>query len=413
MHNLSRIHKAAAINICLVLAVTLSACQSTSATLVPASSTTKTTPTLSATSSVSGDEIVAKVNSTEITVAQFQTRVKYQRLTLTQTFINYQTSAYASYFQTQLLEVQNELDDTLQFGSNVLDGMIQEEVINQKAKELGFTVSDEDVNKQIEESFGLYENGTPTPAPTIAFRPTSTYSPTQLAIVTLAPVPTETQAPAVEATATATETAPTSTPFTREEYNNQYATLVASLDSQAGFGDEELRTYVRDMLLSQKLYESVTKNISDEQEMVWARHILVATEAEANTVLDKLKAGEDFAALAAQYSTDTSNSTTGGDLGWFSKGQMVQAFEDAAWALKIGEISKPVQTDFGYHIIQALGHENRQMTADQLSTAKSAAYQTYVDNLVKNATTEKFDVWQTVVPTEPSIPTEYRISTAQ
>lgn len=83
-----------------------------------------------------------------------------------------------------------------------------------------------------------------------------------------------------------------------------------------------------------------------------ASHILVADEKTAKEVKEKLDNGEDFAKLAKEYSTDTANAANGGNLGTFSKGQMVKEFEDAAFALKEGEISEPIKTQFGYHIIK-------------------------------------------------------------
>jgi parvulin-like peptidyl-prolyl isomerase len=145
--------------------------------------------------------------------------------------------------------------------------------------------------------------------------------------------------------------------------------------------------------------------------MVWARHILVADQATAIEVLAKLNAGEDWNKLAAEYSTDTSNSANGGDLGWFSKGTMVSAFEDAAWVLEIGQVSDPIATDYGYHIIQVLGHENRQLTADELSNSQSAAYQKFVDDAKAEFVVTKFDIWAKNVPTTPTIPDTLRIST--
>ena len=81
-----------------------------------------------------------------------------------------------------------------------------------------------------------------------------------------------------------------------------------------------------------------------------ASHILVKTEDEANELYEEIKAGKDFAEAAAEVSLCPSG-VSGGDLGYFGKGMMVKPFEDAAFALNVGELSKPVQTQFGWHLI--------------------------------------------------------------
>ena len=86
-------------------------------------------------------------------------------------------------------------------------------------------------------------------------------------------------------------------------------------------------------------------------EEVQARHILVATQGEAETVIKRLEKGEDFAALAGELSLGPSASR-GGDLGYFLAEEMVQAFSDAAFALQPGELSVPVETEFGWHVIR-------------------------------------------------------------
>jgi len=89
------------------------------------------------------------------------------------------------------------------------------------------------------------------------------------------------------------------------------------------------------------------------EDEVRARHILVKTEAEANEILKQLKGGADFAKLAEEKSKDTGSAKRGGDLDYFVHDAMVPPFADAAFALKVGEISSaPVKTDFGYHIIK-------------------------------------------------------------
>jgi peptidyl-prolyl cis-trans isomerase C len=83
-----------------------------------------------------------------------------------------------------------------------------------------------------------------------------------------------------------------------------------------------------------------------------AAHILVATEEEAAAVTARLEAGEDFGAVATEVSTDTGSGANGGDLGWFGMGMMVKPFEDAVVAMTPGTVAGPVQTDFGWHLIQ-------------------------------------------------------------
>ena len=98
-----------------------------------------------------------------------------------------------------------------------------------------------------------------------------------------------------------------------------------------------------------KVYDDAAKAQTPQPE-IHARHILVATEEEAKAALARVKAGEDFGKVADELSKDPSSK--GGDLGWFTKDKMVPEFADAAFKLKPGEISDPVKSPFGWHIIQ-------------------------------------------------------------
>ncbi|MDR7870429.1 MAG: peptidylprolyl isomerase [Tissierellaceae bacterium] len=133
-----------------------------------------------------------------------------------------------------------------------------------------------------------------------------------------------------------------------------------------------------------KEYFETNKANFDQEEQVKASHILVETEDLALEVKGKLEAGEDFAELAKEYSTDTTNSQQGGNLGYFNRTKMLPEFSDAAFSLEVGEISDPVKTNYGYHIIKL----------EDKKEAKEAVYEEYTEE-VKNAIfqTKSYDAY--------------------
>jgi peptidyl-prolyl cis-trans isomerase C len=122
-----------------------------------------------------------------------------------------------------------------------------------------------------------------------------------------------------------------------------------------------------------KVYEEAAKQITGEQE-VHARHILVETEEQAKKIEDELKKGADFAELAKKESKDP-GASDGGDLGFFTKEQMVPEFSTVAFALEPGKISDPVKTQFGWHIIKV--EEKRTRKAPDFEQVKPQI-ETYV-----------------------------------
>jgi len=129
----------------------------------------------------------------------------------------------------------------------------------------------------------------------------------------------------------------------------------------------------------------------DVAERIRASHILVEDEATAQSVYQQLQDGGDFATLAAAYSTDAANKDSGGDLDWFERGRMVPEFEAAAFALEVGEISEPVLTQFGYHIIQLTDREGgttptlddvrEQVRTDYIAEEESVRFSDWYDQL--------------------------------
>ncbi len=149
-----------------------------------------------------------------------------------------------------------------------------------------------------------------------------------------------------------------------------------------------------------KSYFEENKASFDEQEQVKASHILVDSEVKANEVKAKLLAGSDFAEMAKEYSTDTSNNEKGGELGFFAKGAMVPEFENAAFSLEIGKISEPIKTQFGYHIIKveekkpakvATYEDSKTKVKEALVNEKlPTVYQTWIAEKIKEYKIENF-----------------------
>jgi peptidyl-prolyl cis-trans isomerase C len=154
-----------------------------------------------------------------------------------------------------------------------------------------------------------------------------------------------------------------------------------------------------------KVYDEAVKQMANEEE-VRARHILVPTEDEAKAIEAQLKGGADFATLAKEKSKDPGGAQNGGDLGYFTKDQMVPEFADAAFKLDKGQISDPVHTQFGWHIIKV---EDKRIkptpTYDEVkgqieNYVAHRAQAQLVDNLRKTAKIERLD--QPVAPAAPN-----------
>ncbi|SDO16381.1 foldase protein PrsA [Psychrobacillus sp. OK028] len=154
---------------------------------------------------------------------------------------------------------------------------------------------------------------------------------------------------------------------TKEEVNSQLEADKAQLGenfeamiAQQGYTEESYKKYLELNLLQEKaLIEDIEvsedeikaeyENIKNE---INARHVLVEDEATAKKVKAELESGKDFAEVAKEYSTEEAAQSTGGELGWFGKGQMVAEFEEVAFGLEKNVISEPVKSNFGYHIIE-------------------------------------------------------------
>jgi hypothetical protein len=217
-------------------------------------------------------------------------------------------------------------------------------------------------------------------------------------------IPTATIEPTITPTTGPTSTVtPTATPYTLEGFEKQVSDAGDRM-VKLGFEENIYRKFFEAQILEKKLREVIGADAvpSDtEEEQVRARHILVDDFEIASGLIERLKNGEDFAALAREFSTDTGSGEAGGDLGWFGRGAMVPEFEVAAYALKKpGDFTDaPVQSNFGYHIIQLM---DRAFSPEQLQAVKDTAFSDWLTAAREEYGVEIFDIWLTHIPSEPN-----------
>jgi peptidyl-prolyl cis-trans isomerase C len=162
-----------------------------------------------------------------------------------------------------------------------------------------------------------------------------------------------------------------------------------------GFGlQEEAKSAITDEALHQTYDEAVKSQ--GGQEEVRARHILVEAEDEAKAILEQLKGGADFATLAKEKSKDP-GAAEGGDLGYFTKDQMVPEFAEVAFKMYPGQLSNPVKTQFGWHIIKLEDKRTKQppdfaKVKEQIESFLARKAQTeYITKLRQSAKIERLD----------------------
>jgi parvulin-like peptidyl-prolyl isomerase len=117
-------------------------------------------------------------------------------------------------------------------------------------------------------------------------------------------------------------------------------------------------------------------------------------------VVDALQAGESFSDLAAAFSTDTSNNQNGGDLGWAPSTQYVEPFADALEAAEIGAVVGPVETEFGWHVLQVRGREERPLADQDYENTQNRELEQFIEDKreADDAGIEIFDLWTENIP---------------
>jgi hypothetical protein len=396
---------------------------------------------------VKPNKIVAHVGDKVIKAGEFEKEVKYYRLSMINqayTYIQYSSmfGDYGSSFLTQAQDMVTQLYDQEAVGKAVLDQMINRIIMDEEAEKYGISVSLAEIQEAKQAGFGFYPSGTPTPTvtPTPVFTPTLSNSQMDLLKYTATPTayvtstqeiedgdPTSTPDPTLDATEvplstnvqdvestsqntgaetpvpTATIT-PTPTVYTTQGFGKEYDNYLDTLSS-INFKAKDVDRLFKYQILQEKLLAKITEDLEPFEDQVWARHILVATEEEANSILDRLNAGEDFAVLASELSLDSGSAVSGGDLGWFGRNRMVIEFEEAAFALNEGEISQPVKTTNGWHIIQLIGKGNIALNASEFENFKQTTYSKWIASIRESRNDIVIESnYVDFVPTTPEVP---------
>ena len=169
-----------------------------------------------------------------------------------------------------------------------------------------------------------------------------------------------------------------------------------------------MRSAFRSSVFQRKIIDEVVGESECTEEQLWAAHILVDDEDLAKEIKSRLEEGESWTLMASTYSTDLNNKDSGGDLGWFGRGTMVSEFEEAVLEMEIGEISEPVKSQFGWHIIQKIGQEDKPVSSEKCQQIRFEELNNWLATQRENSDVVIHDDWGEYAPDEPSLPIEMK-----
>lgn len=349
---------------------------------------------------------VAMVNGMPIRTDTYQKMVRYRRFLLRNYIANLQAQQaqldptdessqfLAQYIQQGIDEAQRQM---MTLDMQVLDDLIDEKLVRQEAINNDLSVTEQEVNDAIRREvargagFVTAPDATATAAAAVEATATAAFfTPTPLPTATPTLTVTEVVTPTTPTPTVPPTPVPTTHVMTEAEFLERYKAMLDTLRQEAGLSEADYRRAIEANLLRSKLQGLFASRVPTSEEQVHARHILVKTEEEAQTVLARLKGGEDFVSLAKELSTDESTKEEGGDLGWFPRGVMVPEFEEAAFALQPGETSGIVKTSFGYHIIRVEERDsNRELEPYLLEQRRASALRDWLEEQRQSEAVER------------------------
>ncbi len=322
------------------------------------------------------DEIVSRVEGEPITRAQFEARVRLVRWQFLRELekLDELTSGQLGLAAAFVEDRVSSLQDPVGLGGDVLELMETERVLWQKAAELDLLPSEEEIDTAEAYFFSRWTD-----------------------------VPPDEIAANAEAQA-----------FIAEWREGAMAA--------SGMSEAELRDVFATEAVSQKLFEYLADSVPQEELAVHTRHILcafnpdnpgdpappsaeqrAAAENCAQTAMVRLANGENFEAVARSLSDDLASGQRGGDVGWTFLSQLTANYAEAARDAELNTVIRPVETEFGFHVLEVLEREMRPLSDEEYNRALSGYFQAWVNALYEQATIERSEHWQDAVPDRPSL----------
>lgn len=373
---------------------------------------------------------VATVNETQISMQQWQDRVRYQRaqfiIGMEEQLAAFQDLSLVQQFSQQQISL---LQQPVVLGELVLEQMIDEELVSQAAASRGITVSDEEIDERIGEQFNYFGGALPTPTSTATatIEPTPSLTPIPTEVITDV-LPTNTPAPTPTQGPTSTPR-PSPTAVSEEAFNEEYGSLLQRMRDM-GVAEETFRQAVRAQILRDKLADHLaeTEGVAREAEMASVYVLSTESEEVAQQLLANVEEDDYLEVwnrvrsqpVSSADEEDEAPQPTASESLWRTQEQLEQQFgasvADAAFELSIGEPSKvltqtaALQSAEGeatsqtlYHVIQVSGREERPLAEAVIENARQQLVTDLVDEQRQGGTAQiSIDpVWRTRVPNQP------------
>ncbi|UCG25363.1 MAG: SurA N-terminal domain-containing protein, partial [Chloroflexota bacterium] len=369
---------------------------------------------------------VADVNGEEIVMQEWQERVRFQRAQLIVGIEDLAEAIGQDIGQVQQFAGQqiNLLEDPETLGQLVLDQMIDEIIVHEAASERGIVISDDDVQREIEQSFSYFEGQSPTPLPsaTETIMPTPSLTPIPTAVITEL-LPTSTPLPTATSGPTATPL-PTSTPVSLDSFEESFGETINRFDD-LGAGEAIFREVVRAQLYRDRLLEALAgeEEMAEEADQVSFFYITSETMEEAEEALGEIESGDYLTVWntirSQPFDPESESSLVASELLWRPREDVVSFFgedvAESAFELGMDEPSGVIlvaaeadgESD-SYYIIMVSGRELRPLSESALAAAEQELFQSWLEDH-RAAGVEIFERWRASVPGRPILDRRFLI----